>query len=725
MAQVPYSGVPSVAPGGVPQSRYHADVNENTFGGNVGAALGSLGGQLQRSGNELFQRGVAMQDLYNHSVAQEADAQYTEKAGLLHANYNSLEGKNAVDAYPTYIEDLKKTRSEIAKGLPNPAAQKLFESSSNGTMGRSIFNGAGHAAGQNKAYAIGASTARVAAVGSQTLSFPEDDRSFKQGLVVTEQEVRAQGLLKGAAPEAIDEAVSTQKSKLWGERIKGMAKQDPMTATKWLEDGIKRGDVRGEDIGKLTNIVQQQRNTVGARMISNQVMKGVGTSYGSGIVPVEQAAEAIGTFESGGRYDLEGPEVFSKKTGASRGRALGKYQVMPENLPEWLGQAGMPPMTPKEFLKSPSAQDQLFNFKFGQLMKEHGSFNDAASVWFSGQPLAKAGNVTDATPTSKGTTVPAYVSNVNAILARNAPLAQKVGEGAKLASAAAPDDPLFPEFVEQRIKTDHDRTVAIKRDTEFQNRQVVEDALMGGKDGKLPTTVEDLTNTPEKAQAWQDLLASNQRRYLNVLSRNAKGDTNWTDTSLREYQRLKGQAMADPASFLDMDVVGTELPISAKRELINLQGKLKGKAEGDPRVARALNILAPDLVAAGIDKRNKDEFHQFTGALADQLQQWADENKKPPPAAEVQLIGRRLLQTQTQPGWLWNSKTPTFQVPVPSEEMEKIKQSGEWSKMAITPTPEQIQRIYTRALYQKLYGGTTKAQQGPGAPEAPSAPVSK
>lgn len=714
MAQVPFSGAPSVAPGGVPLSRYHAEVSENTFGGNVGAAISSLGGQLQQSGDELFKRGLAMQDLYNHSIAQEADADYTQKAGLLHANYNSLEGKNAVDAYPKYIDDLKQARKGIRDGLPNEAAQKMFESSSNGTMGRSIFNGAGHAAGQNKAYAIGASTARVAAVGNQTLSFPEDDRSFNEGIAVTEREIRAQGMLKGAAPEAIDEAVSTQKSKLWGERIKGMAKQDPMTAGKWLENGIKRGDVRGEDIGKLTNIVQQQRNTVGARMISNQVMKGVGTSYGTAIVPIEQAADAIGTFESGGRYNLVGVET-------KHGRALGKYQVMEEYLPEFLKAAGMPAMTRDEFLKSPSAQDQLFNTRFGQYMKETGSFNDAASKWFSGKTMAEAGNRKDA----HGTTVPGYVSNVNAILARNAPLAQKVTEGMKLATTAAPDDATFPDYVEQRIKTDHDRNVAIKRDTEFQNRQVVEDGLMGGKDGKLPTTIEELTNTPEKAQAWQDLLPSNQRRYMKVLAGNAKGDTNWTDTSLREYQKLKGQAMADPASFLDMDVVGTELPNSAKRELINLQGRLKGKAEGDPRVARALGILAPDLQAAGIDRKNKDEFHQFTGALSDQLQQFADENKRPPKAEEVQLMGRRLLQTQVQPGYLWNSKTPTFQVPVPTEELEKIKASGEWSKMSITPTPEQIQRIYTRALYQKLYGGTAKTQQGASAPNAPSVGMSQ
>lgn len=718
MPQVPFTGVPSVAPGGVPQSRWHADVTPDTFGANVGQALNSLGGQLQKSGNELFERGIAMQTLYNHSEAQEADAKYTEAAGLLHANYNSLEGKNAVDAYPQYIKDLKETRQSIRDGLSNESTQKLFESSSNGTMGRSIFNGAGHAAGQNKAYAVGASTARIGAIGNNVLSQPEDERSFLAGMATTEAEVRAQGQLRGLAPEAIDEAVSLQKSKLWGQRIQGLAKQEPLRASAMLEDGIKRGDIRGEDIGKLTNLVDQQRRTVGSRMISTQVMKGVGTSYGNAVVPIEQAQEAIGTFETGGRYTSQGPEVTDKS--GNKGHGVGKYQIMSYNLAPWLREVGMPAMSEKEFLASPSAQDQLFNAKFGGYMKQYGSFNAAAQAWHAGP-----GSVgTDPNKTNDvNVTTAQYISNVNAILARNAPLAQKVTEGAKLATAAAPNDPLFPEFVEQRIKTDHDRNVAIRRDTEFQNRQVIEEGLMGGKDGQMPTTVEELTNTPEKAQAWQDLLPSNQRRYMRALAQNAKGDTNWTDTSLREYQKLKGNAMADPASFLDMDVIGTDLPNSAKRELINLQGRLKGKAEGDPRVARALGILSPDLQAAGVDKKNKDEYHQYVGALEDQLKTFADENKRPPKFEEVQLIGRRLLQTQKSTsffGSIFGSKTATFQVPVPDEEAEKIKQSGEWSKMAITPTPEQIQRIYTRALYQKLYGGTAKTEAN-----TPSPPVSR
>jgi hypothetical protein len=636
-----------------------------------------------------------MQTLYNQSEAQEADAAYTEHAGKLHAEYNTLEGKNAVDAYPAYIDNLKTARQSIRDGLSNETSQKLFESASNGTMGRSIFNGAGHAAGQNKKYALGASNARVAAIGNQTLSFPEDDRSFKQGLLTTDTEVRAQAQLMGLSPEATEEAVSLQKSKLWGERVKGLAKREPITAGRMLDEAVKKGDIRGEDIGKLTNLVQQQRNTVGARMISRQVSTGDGYSYGTGIVDIGQAANAIGTFESGGRYNLEGIQT-------KYGRALGKYQVMEKFLPEFLADAGMPAMTKEEFLKSPNAQDQLFNTRFGRYMKETGSFNDAASKWFSGKTMAEAGNVRD----GLGTSVPTYISATNAILAKNAPLAQRIEAGTKLASTAAPDDPLFPEYVEQRITTDYNRGVAAKKDTEFQNRQVIEDGLMGGQSGKLPSTLEELNADPRNAEAWEKLLPSTQRRYMGVLARNAKGDTNWTDASLRQYQAIKGEAASDPATFLDFDVVGSDLPNSAKRELINLQGRLKGKAEADPRVMRALQILGPDLSAAGIERKNKEEYFQYVGALSDQLQEFAAENKRAPKAEEVKLMGNRLLQQQTSKGWLWNSKVPTFQVPVPSDEGEKIKTDPAWQKLGITPSEQQIQRIYTRGLYQKLYGKT-------------------
>ncbi len=104
MPQVPYTGAPSVGPEFAPTPRYEANVSPDMFGANIGNAISQLGKTADNVGNEIFARGQAMQDLYNHSEAQQADATYMQKAGELHANYSSLQGKDAVDGYPKYIK---------------------------------------------------------------------------------------------------------------------------------------------------------------------------------------------------------------------------------------------------------------------------------------------------------------------------------------------------------------------------------------------------------------------------------------------------------------------------------------------------------------------------------------------------------------------------------------------------------------------------------------------
>lgn len=717
MPSVPYSGVPTVAPQDTPVPRYTADVTPAAFGVNVAQAVEGLGKTTEGVGNEIFARGQAMQDLYNHSEAQQAASDYMQKAGELHANYSSLAGKAAVDAYPQYIKDLQKARTDIAGGLSNDMSRKLYDGESLSTQGRTIFNGAGHAATQNKIYAVGSSQARVDAIANRTLQTPADEDTFQDGLQDAEDEVRAQGQLNGWGPDLTAEKIAQQKSDLWGQRISGLVKSQPLAASKMLDKAVADGEVRGQDIAKLTNMVQQANHTVGARMISHEVTTGGGTRWGAGQVDIKAAANAIGTFETGNNYGAMGVQT-------AHGKALGKYQVMEENLPEFLAKAGLPAMSAKDFLADHAAQDQVFASVFGGYMKQYGSFNDAASVWFSGKPQATAGGAKDAL----GTTVPTYVAATNAILAKNAPLSAKVSMGQSIATERAPDDPLMQDAVRDRIESDHNRVIQIKRDDNFQSRQVIETALMGGQDGKLPTTVEELQHDPKAGAAWDQLVQNDPaaaRRYMGVLARNSKGDHAWNDDSLRLYQRLKGQAQNDPASFIDQDVIGTALPNGAKREMINLQGTLKDKSEGDPRVGRALAILAPDLQAAGIDRKDKETYNEFTGALADQLQTFAEEQKRAPKTDEVKTIGARLLQAQSRPGRFWGTnESPTFQVPVPAEEAEKIKADPAWEKLQIKPTEQQIQRIYTRKLYQDLYGGQTKADKAMAA-NGPKPPVSQ
>lgn len=121
---------------------------------------------------------------------------------------------------------------------------------------------------------------------------------------------------------------------------------------------------------------------------------------------VARIAESIGQFESGGNYQARGPVVTS---GRYKGeRALGKYQIMPGNLPQWSREILGYEVTPDQFLANPQIQDAIAQGKMAQTLKKYGTVEDVASVWFSGQPVARAGNRSDVL----GTTVPQYVQNV-------------------------------------------------------------------------------------------------------------------------------------------------------------------------------------------------------------------------------------------------------------------------------------------------------------------------
>jgi len=113
-----------------------------------------------------------------------------------------------------------------------------------------------------------------------------------------------------------------------------------------------------------------------------------------------RAKAASANIESGGKYDALGPITRNGD------RAYGKYQVMGNNIPSWTKEAFGKSMTPEDFLADPAAQEKVYEQQFGKNVAKYGNVADAASVWFTGKPLAQAGNVSDVL----GTTAPEYVS---------------------------------------------------------------------------------------------------------------------------------------------------------------------------------------------------------------------------------------------------------------------------------------------------------------------------
>jgi len=96
----------------------------------------------------------------------------------------------------------------------------------------------------------------------------------------------------------------------------------------------------------------------------------------------------IAGIESGGNYGSLGKVL---KNGD---QALGKYQIMASNLPQWSKEALGQPITREQFLKSPELQDKIFEHRFGSYVQKYGE-EGAARAWYAGEGGMKNLGATD------------------------------------------------------------------------------------------------------------------------------------------------------------------------------------------------------------------------------------------------------------------------------------------------------------------------------------------
>ena len=165
-----------------------------------------------------------------------------------------------------------------------------------------------------------------------------------------------------------------------------------------------------------------------------------GTTLNSNVI--DTLGRNIAGIESSGwknPYLALGPAV------PGRGQAVGKYQVMPENVPGWTLAATGQQMTPDQFRNSPQAQEAVFRDQMQRSLQLY-SPADAASIWFTGKPMSVAGGKAS---DQLGTTNASYVSratagipnasttlNSNLIAAQNAPVSTTPGNASAGASGS-------------------------------------------------------------------------------------------------------------------------------------------------------------------------------------------------------------------------------------------------------------------------------------------------
>jgi len=230
-SNVPYTGVPTVQPSFDATPSMSSNIPMDAFGAGVAGAVGHLGKSIEGAGSELYSRAIAMQQLNEQANAANAVAEFTTAQGEKYAQYSTQSGKNAVDGYKPYIDDLNATRESIGQKLSSPYAQKLYLQESRSIQARSVFSAAAHAGREGKSYAIGSVQASIDARANAAALAPQDEESYQAALVKNAQDVKllVSGL-GGGDEQAVKNTTQMMNSKLTMGRILGLAKSDVPTA---------------------------------------------------------------------------------------------------------------------------------------------------------------------------------------------------------------------------------------------------------------------------------------------------------------------------------------------------------------------------------------------------------------------------------------------------------------------------------------------------------------
>lgn len=749
MPNVPYNPVPGVRDLGRPiypgtgAGPIHVstpDIGPEAFGYGVGAALSHFGTVAESTGGELFSRAEAFKKLDNSNDANNA-AIDTEKAQTeLMEQLKMKEGKNAVDAYKDFPDQLETIRQQHRARLTNPDAQREFDNITRNNQNRMFAQGASYAGTQHKTWTDATNKAGLANAMDNVSLLPADRAQFDNMLAEVEKKDRefygtaVDGEGKGWSEEALQAKIKEDKSTAINFALKKLGRVDPTTAISYLKKFQTDGMIQPGDVADAENAI---KNPHGYQTLTRGTMADIETGrvdyFGQHKVSIERARDAIGGYESDNNYKSH-PSLVSYPKGHPEGcRSLGRYQVMDCFLNDYLKEAGMEKMTPEEFLNSQAAQDQLFTKVFQQRMDKFGNFDDAASSWLTGRSAAegRASGAKDAL----GTGVDRYLANTHARLAHSASaveLNDAVQQHGKVLDPNG-DFPLLPTYLEDAAKHMVEHNNQVKREINYDNWSTVLSSVNKvDQDGKLQQNWDKLMSDPAVARAWPKLTDPQRQNIMDHLRVNIDRGYEETEAKKKRYDELNG--MLDTAEGKskfqsEVDLTAEKLPNKWADALMKKFHANKARwGQDEPTVRHINEAYGPLMQSAGISRtKTPDDYYSFLSAVQGAWDAHTEQYGKPPSPQEKQAIGAQILQEKAARGLsgYFGGKERMFQV-IPDEYKDQIEKELT-VQYGAPPDQHQIERAYFNQLYNALFqqarGKTDKAVQAvsPG----PVVPASK
>jgi hypothetical protein len=270
MPRVPYSGVLEVGATSQAIPGFSPAAPAGAFGAESAEGLSVVGRALEKAGDEIFARALALQNLANANEASEANVNFMIEVGELRSKYGSLQGKDAVAGYSSFAQAMKELQAKYSGSMSNPMAKHLFDQSSKGTMAWTISSAAGHAATENKQWAINTTKAQVTLDKNAVLDDPDNEELFEEKRRKVRESTEFYVGAEGYGDSSVSQkTVMENDSDLIRLRIESMAKKQPFEASKLLDKYKK--NMTEADFKRAEAAVQTSRWNVESRLIASEI----------------------------------------------------------------------------------------------------------------------------------------------------------------------------------------------------------------------------------------------------------------------------------------------------------------------------------------------------------------------------------------------------------------------------------------------------------------------
>lgn len=730
MPQVPYTPVPDVQPHLASPPRLNIDAKPAAFGVNIAQAIQHLGTTEEQVGTELMNRAVAMQTLRNESEATQAIADQERQSNDLHVKFSALEGNNAVQAYPKYSQDQDDLRQKIREGLSNDESRRMYDRSSLFIMNRALFNGAGHAASENKKFANNAATSRIDSL-TDAARYAIDDKDFDR---IQRQIASESDFISGMAGHddiSREQFAFKNQSKALASRIIETAHKDPFKGSEMFKQAIDDKKLHSTDYDRVDRVVRSELNDTGARSISHSVMREVadpegflarhtiGSARVAGINPIfaERMQRAIFDFErTGGKAQID--SLY--RTTEEQAEIYERHKALPGGV---FAHPAAPPGTSRH--ERGDAAD--VNSAFANWLREDAGGGKTNADKYGLEFLKGGVGKRDPNHIQLSSATPERGS----LPSREIPEQQVIDLARQKAEIHAPGNVDFADSAVRQTLGVYRQNRAVEEDDRRKANQTVWDEIGGDNP---PATIEDLrTRSPEVNSAYERLDGKDKQAIERAIA--AKGRV---ASDLREVQRLTGMSAHKEgiADFLDENIIDNpKLSNSDKKKFMGLQAKLSRQAEADPRVTYAMGPNGIGPIIPDDVRSDKTQMNILRGAMQDQIALYQEVYKTFPDTKALQEMGQRIMINQKREDegheayrkyyqdknwpvgmasqfWHWLT-TPAgerlIELSVPTADSERIKNDPKWAEKNLPPPDEnEIKRIYIGEQYDKLYGKPKK-----------------